>query len=935
MSYTLKLENGRRVHVSDLSEEEINKTENRYNSMVCHVCHKDEEHSVPKHSLGGFILGAGIGTILANSVLTKQYNKQKAKRTKTSSESSDKKTSTKTTPKAAATSNKKTYLPNGLVKSIDTTSKKRITNKDIVDGVNLNEGVKVPANNKYKKVPKNLSDKKLTDQTNYLPKRQIASVNTTYGKSFKREDLRDGAYIKKGVKFAEGGSIRKKDENYNYIVNQIEVNEKALERTYGTERVERIQQEIQRLKDKLKNEYGVRYAEGGTTDSIKEEIFKKYGLKVSNNSVTTNYKSTAEEIAEKYDGYIEEDGSNFRVNFKDQFAKGGNVSSIEKKVNEVNRLIELANKNDISVVDSSSTWESPMKYKPIKYSNGTLYIEYEELDLYKYNRTGVSNWVTKKDKILKRNMEFDNPLNEIAKMYRKALKSDGIEFAEGGVISENELEQIASDYAYATSSDYDRAVYRLLDSDYTNTLLPKYISDIKEWELKNNTSIRANDKRYSELYPQYAEGGGVDSLDVQILTALSGFNDGRTIQGVLETLGYSNYRFNKYASESDYKKVEKELNNLVKKGYVTESGIGFEITKAGSDYRRNKYAKGGTVEENLLKELHKLQRDLNSSRLSQYREGDTSEEEMARQRERESKLARFNEVLQLLRELDNKKYALGGGIDSDETPKIYVADLAAYNEGKLVGKWLDLTDYSDADDLMAAIQDLMSDFSEEQGVTREEWAIHDYENFPSSFYSEYMGRDEFEKIYQLMEAANDRDIPYEVLGEAMSMKGSDDPYEVADNYNGEYDSFKDFAYQLVDDIGISGVSNPDFYFDYEGFGSDERINMGSEEEAEYGYEGLSDEDLGYELVEQVGGLEGLSERTREMYFDYDKFARDLEYDYDEIRMNGMSYIFFSSYKRGGVPGRYNTGRSWKMDRARHNSKESYEKAIETRKSYKK
>jgi hypothetical protein len=41
-------------------------------------------------------------------------------------------------------------------------------------------------------------------------------------------------------------------------------------------------------------------------------------------------------------------------------------------------------------------------------------------------------------------------------------------------------------------------------------------------------------------------------------------------------------------------------------------------------------AKGGNVsnEEKLLKELHKLQRDLNSSRLSTYREGDDSKENL-------------------------------------------------------------------------------------------------------------------------------------------------------------------------------------------------------------------------------------------------------------------------------------------------------------------
>ena len=116
----------------------------------------------------------------------------------------------------------------------------------------------------------------------------------------------------------------------------------------------------------------------------------------------------------------------------EEFRKGGNVSSIEKKVQEVNRLIELGNKNGISVVDSRSTWEAPMKYKPIRYSNGVLYVEYQQLDLYKYNKKGISNWVTKKDKVLKRDMQFDNPLNDIAKMYRKALKQEDVEYAKGG-----------------------------------------------------------------------------------------------------------------------------------------------------------------------------------------------------------------------------------------------------------------------------------------------------------------------------------------------------------------------------------------------------------------------------------------------------------------------------------------------------------------------
>lgn len=58
-----------------------------------------------------------------------------------------------------------------------------------------------------------------------------------------------------------------------------------------------------------------------------------------------------------------------------------------------------------------------------------------------------------------------------------------------------------------------------------------------------------------------------------------------------------------------------------------------------------------TPEEKLLKELRRLQRELNSPRLGTYILGDTSPEEMARKQERESKLARFNEILKVL----NKK----------------------------------------------------------------------------------------------------------------------------------------------------------------------------------------------------------------------------------------------------------------------------------------
>jgi len=56
-----------------------------------------------------------------------------------------------------------------------------------------------------------------------------------------------------------------------------------------------------------------------------------------------------------------------------------------------------------------------------------------------------------------------------------------------------------------------------------------------------------------------------------------------------------------------------------------------------------------TPADKLLKELRKLQRELNGQRLGTYILGDQSEAEANRKAERESKLARFNEILSVLR----------------------------------------------------------------------------------------------------------------------------------------------------------------------------------------------------------------------------------------------------------------------------------------------
>lgn len=122
----------------------------------------------------------------------------------------------------------------------------------------------------------------------------------------------------------------------------------------------------------------------------------------------------------------------FNIKIKDGVIKrkSGNEAKVQRKVDELNRLIKLANENDLAIVDTSGTWQTPEKYKPVRYVNGVLYFEWEELDLYSYNKERGEKWNLKKDKVLKSNMEFDGipTLNTLMRLYKKSLKQEGITF---------------------------------------------------------------------------------------------------------------------------------------------------------------------------------------------------------------------------------------------------------------------------------------------------------------------------------------------------------------------------------------------------------------------------------------------------------------------------------------------------------------------------
>jgi antirestriction protein len=252
-------------------------------------------------------------------------------------------------------------------------------------------------------------------------------------------------------------------------------------------------------------------------------------------------------------------------------------------------------------------------------------------------------------------------------------------------------------------------------------------------------------------------------------------------------------------------------------------------------------------------------------------------------------------------------FANGGGLDD---AKIYVADLAEYNNGRLVGKWLDLSDYSSGAEVMEAIQEMLDEQTKKDkyGDVHEEYAIHDFEGFPRSFYSEYMGESDFDALYDMMKVADSSNLPIEVLMEAVSDLGyEDDPERVGEAYYTSVpasmgNEWRDFAYEYIDSIGniTEAVSNPDYYFDFESFGSDVRMDYTDEELEEMGYNDLSDEELGEQMADELGGVKNLGEKLIETYFDYDKFGRELEYDFISVRGKDGDYYFFNrNFAKGG------------------------------------
>ena len=278
-------------------------------------------------------------------------------------------------------------------------------------------------------------------------------------------------------------------------------------------------------------------------------------------------------------------------------------------------------------------------------------------------------------------------------------------------------------------------------------------------------------------------------------------------------------------------------------------------------------------------------------------------------------------------------------MSKSEDIRIYVASLKDYNEGKLIGKWLDLADYSDGEDVMEAITDFLADVTKKakDGEVREEYAIHDAEGIPSAFYHESMGESEFDFLISIQKGAEERYLPLKVVVEYLTeyhshvekMDARDIEDALSDGFVCKGDRFKDAIMGYVEELGGIGAFDKWVYMDcIDITDTDKRILLGDEEDAirerledsglyegdKKGLEDAVEEELEViekalkrDPVEWYLGLglykdeEALAQAILDgdettFYLDEDRIAKNLELSGDFVEYNAdhESYIFRTS-----------------------------------------
>jgi antirestriction protein len=149
------------------------------------------------------------------------------------------------------------------------------------------------------------------------------------------------------------------------------------------------------------------------------------------------------------------------------------------------------------------------------------------------------------------------------------------------------------------------------------------------------------------------------------------------------------------------------------------------------------------------------------------------------------------------------------------TPKIYVACLAAYNNGMLFGEWIDATQTPNK-----IYRDIYAMLAKSPIEGAEEFAIHDFDDFYNLRLEENSSIENVSIYAQFIEQ-------HGALGAAVleyTAKDVQHATEMMEHYHlGEYESAADYAQEIIEET----QNIPDhlaYYIDYEAMARDMELN---------------------------------------------------------------------------------------------------------------
>ena len=158
-------------------------------------------------------------------------------------------------------------------------------------------------------------------------------------------------------------------------------------------------------------------------------------------------------------------------------------------------------------------------------------------------------------------------------------------------------------------------------------------------------------------------------------------------------------------------------------------------------------------------------------------------------------------------------------MQSSDGAGVYVGTYKKYNDGSLYGAWIDLEQFTNAEDFFEVCR-LLHDDEEDP-----EFMFQDYQCFPDELYGESMNEDDVQKILDYLALDEDEREMIEDYIECFGgeMQDFEEILSSARNWErGQWASFQDFADEIADDMlntsdVPSCISN---YFDYKAFARD-------------------------------------------------------------------------------------------------------------------